>query len=80
MAEIKYPFADPIMKIERHEFASALALMKVRAMQLGLFKTMHAIDHGTKAVGWELAEKIEAEQGLAAKDRAFRKRWQAGAR
>jgi hypothetical protein len=64
----------PISKLERHELASAIMLLKHRAGQLGFFKTMHALEPATKAVGWELAEQIEATQGLAKKDEQLRAR------
>jgi hypothetical protein len=50
----------PIAKLEPHEFASALMLMKMRAGQLGFYKTMHALEPATQAIGWEMAENIEA--------------------
>ena len=49
------------MKEER-QFASDLMLMKARAGQLGLFKTMHALEPATQKVGWEIAEHIEKNQ------------------
>lgn len=67
----------PIAKLEAHEFASALMLMKLRAGQLGLFKTMHALEPATQAIGWEMAEQIEAASKVGAKEaaeRAARKR------
>lgn len=67
----------PIAQLSRDEFASALMLMKHRAGQLGLFKTMHAIEPATQAVGWELAEHIEATKKWAANDAAYRRRWHA---
>jgi hypothetical protein len=65
----------PIAKLSLDEIASAVMLLKHRCMQLGLFKTMHALEGATKAVGWELAEQIEAKQSLAKKDAAYRRRW-----
>jgi hypothetical protein len=65
----------PIAKLTRDEIASAVMLLKHRCGQLGMFKTMHALEPATKAVGWELAEQIEAKQGLAKKDAAYRRRW-----
>ena len=62
----------PISKLEHHEFASALMLMKHRAAQLGFFKTMHALEPATQAIGWELAEKIEAVKKVRALDKASR--------
>lgn len=56
----------PIAKLEAHEFASALMLMKHRAGQLGFYKTMHAIEPATQAIGWEMAEQIEARTQIAA--------------
>lgn len=47
------------------QFAADLMLMKVTAGQLGLFKTMHAIEPATQAVGWEIAERIEKNDGKA---------------
>lgn len=62
----------PIAKLEHHEFASALMLMKLRAGQLGFFKTMHALEPATQAIGWEMAEKIEATKKVGALDKAAR--------
>ena len=50
------------------DFAEALVLLKHRAGAIGLFKTMHAIEPATKAIGWELAEHIEARSGIAKSD------------
>jgi hypothetical protein len=44
---------------EAKQFASDLMLMKYRAMELGLFKTAHALEPGTRAVGWEIAEIMD---------------------
>lgn len=68
----------PIAKLNRDEIASALMLLKHRCGQIGLFKTMHALEPATQAVGYELAEQIEATQGLAKKDREHRRRWGLG--
>lgn len=62
----------PIAKLEHHEFASALMLMKHRAGQLGFFKTMHALEPATQAIGWEMAEKIETSKRVGAFDKASR--------
>jgi hypothetical protein len=64
-----------ISKLSRDEIASAIMLLKHRCGQLGLFKTVHALEPATQAVGWELAEQIEEKQGLAKKDAAYRRRW-----
>lgn len=40
----------------RREFLLELVTTKNRAGELGLWKTMHALDKGTQAVGWEMAE------------------------
>lgn len=62
------------------EFASRLVLVKVEAGRLGLWRTMHALDKGTQAVGWEIA-RIEDGRQVApwrkrpAKVRVGRKRW-----
>lgn len=65
----------PIANLTRDEIASAIVLLKHRCSQLGMFKTMHALEPATKAVGWELAEQIEAKHHLAKKDAAYRRRW-----
>ncbi len=43
----------------RSDFCTALVVMKSRAAELGMWKTMHALDHATQAVGWEHAELME---------------------
>ncbi len=40
------------------DLASDLMLMKARAAELGMWKTMHAIEPATKAVGYELADML----------------------
>lgn len=62
----------PISKLEAHEFASALMLIKLRAGELGFYKTMHALEPATQAIGWEMAEHIEQADHTAAKDTASR--------
>lgn len=57
-----------ISSITLDEFSSAVMLLKHRAGQLGLFKTMHALEAATQAVGWELAEQIDAKHGTRRKD------------
>lgn len=44
---------------EKREFCTEVVRLKHRAGELGLFKTMHALEEGTKAVGWEVAEHLE---------------------
>lgn len=36
-----------------------LLKLKDRAAKLGLWRTFHAIDGATTAVGWEIAEKLK---------------------
>lgn len=43
----------------RIDLCLELVVIKNRAGQLGMFKTMHALDHATQAVGWERAELME---------------------
>lgn len=62
-------------KLSRDEFAGALMLMRHRAGQLGLFKTMHAMEPATQAVGYELADYIESTKHVAKEDAAHRARW-----
>lgn len=64
--------ATPIAKLEAHEFARALMMIKHRAGQLGFYKTMHAIEAATQAIGWEMAEQIETRTKVAAKEDAAR--------
>lgn len=63
----------PIKKLEAHEFAGALMLMKVRAGELGLWKTMHAIEPATQVVGYEMAEQIEAATHVGMEEKAARR-------
>jgi len=41
------------------QFAADVMLMKHKAGELGLLKTMHAFEPATQAVGYEIAEIIE---------------------
>lgn len=43
----------------QRDFAAKLVSIKHEAGVLGLFKTMHALEAGVKAVGWEIAENIK---------------------
>jgi len=43
------------------EFLVQMTEMKARAMQLGMYKTGHAMDVGTRAAGYELAEIMEGK-------------------
>lgn len=45
---------------EGKEIADTLVGIKARLGALGLFKTMHALDAATRAIGYELAEHCEA--------------------
>lgn len=44
------------------QFASDVMLMKHKAGELGLYKTMHAFEPATQAVGWEIAEILEGKR------------------
>lgn len=44
------------------DFANQLALMKHKAGELGLLKTMHAMEPATQAIGWEIAEMLDKER------------------
>lgn len=51
------------------QFTLDLVNLKVRAGQLGLYRTMHAIDSALQVVGWEIANANEAgEKHQAAKE------------
>lgn len=61
-----------INSLNEADIAEAIVMIKHRAGAIGLFKTMHALEAGVKAVGWDLAEQIEAKHHTAAKDAARR--------
>ena len=43
------------------DLASRAALLKNEFIAAGLYKTYHAMDGVTKAIGWEIAEIIEGK-------------------
>lgn len=43
---------------EGRQIATQLVQIKARLGQLGLFRTMHALDAATTAIGYELAEQF----------------------
>lgn len=43
------------------DLATELCLLKNRLLSVGMYKTYHAIDSATKAIGWEMAEIIEGK-------------------
>ena len=45
---------------DRQQFASDLALMKERAMRLGLYATGQRMDYPIRMVGFEMAGDIES--------------------
>jgi len=47
--------------MEVHPLVLKVVQLKAEAGQLGFFKTMHALEEAVKAVGWELADKIEKD-------------------
>jgi hypothetical protein len=55
---------DPIsdLNARRSQFIIDLTSMKASAGQLGLWRTMQAIDSATNAAGWELADLISGRQ------------------
>jgi hypothetical protein len=69
-----------IQKLDEREIAFALVALKARCGQLGLFRTMHALEPATKVVGYELADIIEGRQHTAARDAAERATAWKGAR
>ena len=44
---------------EAREIAVELSTLASRLAGLGLFKTMQALDGATKAIGYEIADKLE---------------------
>ena len=44
---------------ERKQFCSEVAMLKHKAGELGMFRTMHALEAGVTEVGYELADQIE---------------------
>ena len=45
-----------------HELALAIVQLKFEAGRLGMWKTMHALEPATQAVGWEMAEILEGKR------------------
>jgi hypothetical protein len=43
------------------DLATEMNLIKNELGRLGMFKTMHAMDEATRALGWELSERIEKQ-------------------
>lgn len=43
-------------KLKLNEIASQIVFLKSEAGRLGLYKTMHALEHAVINVGWELTE------------------------
>lgn len=54
--------SDEGLERQRRKFAVDLAQMKVRAGNLGFWRTMQALDAATNAVGYELADIIQGKQ------------------
>lgn len=48
----------PAWRQEALELANQLVTIKAALGRLGLFKTMHALDEATKAIGFEIEEKV----------------------
>ncbi len=67
---------DTIKSFEKDEISSALMLLKHRCGELGLFKTMHALEPATQAVGYELAEHIESKTQISKKEEIARRKRQ----
>ena len=42
---------------QARELAITLVKLKDKAGRMGMYKTMHALDEATRAIGWEIAEK-----------------------
>ena len=49
-----------VSQAEASDFANRLAMMKAEAFRIGLFKTGHAMDAAVRAVGYEIADNLEA--------------------
>jgi hypothetical protein len=50
---------DASLRKKQLAFASEVMLLKHKAGDLKLYKTMQALEPATQAVGWELAEILE---------------------
>lgn len=50
---------DPSLHADRRRLCETLILAKAEAGRVGLWKTMHALNTATDAIGWEVAD-IEA--------------------
>jgi len=58
---------DLIMKTDIQamlDFAGDLTRMKVRAMELGLVETCHAMEPATQKVGWEIADVLAGKHPM----------------
>lgn len=47
---------DPVTHVAVSEIAVQMNLLKARLGHMHLFKTMHALDEATRALGWEAAD------------------------
>lgn len=48
-------------RAEAIKIAQALAVAKADLGRLGLFKTMHALDAAVKAIGYEIADRLDID-------------------
>ena len=46
----------------RKTIATEIVLLKAKCGELGLFRTMHAMESAVQTVGWELAEMRDPKQ------------------
>lgn len=45
-----------------HDLALEIVQLKARAMRMGMYKTAHALEPATQAVGWEMAEILDGKR------------------
>jgi hypothetical protein len=53
---------EPRLPGEAHALALEITQLKYKAGMLGLWKTMHALEPATQAIGYEMAEILEGKR------------------
>lgn len=61
-----------LSKMTERDLCQFLPLVKHRLGEVGLLKTMHAMEAAVKAIGYEVCEHIEAIEHTAKRDEKFR--------
>jgi len=50
-----------ITREEANQLVMEITKLKLKCLDMGFFKTFHAMDGATKAVGWELADMLQGK-------------------